>query len=63
MSQIIDSSETTFTSQQSSSKFSLNISTFNRCPAPKSLPTQPTTKPIFGNLNNNNVYSGLVRPL
>lgn len=62
MSQIIDSSETTFTSQQSSSKFSFNINAFNDCPAPKSLPTQPTTKPTFGNLNNS-VYSGLVRPL
>ncbi len=65
-----NSSETSFVCEQPSAKFSLNINAFNgnttnfnRGPAPKSLPlpTQPTTKPTFGNLTTN-LPSGIVRP-
>ncbi len=65
-----NSSETSFASEPSA-KFSLNINAFNgnttnfnRCPAPKSLPfpTQPTTKPTFGNFSGS-MTAGLVRPL
>lgn len=66
-----NSSETSFVSEQPSAKFSLNINAFNgnttnfnRCTAPKSvvLPTQPTTKPSFGNLVTN-ISPGMVRPM
>ena len=59
-----NSSESSFASETSSAKFSLNINAFNgnttnfnRCPAPKPkslpLPVQPITKPIFCNSENN----------
>jgi hypothetical protein len=66
-----NSSETSFASQQPSAKISINISAFNgnttnfnRRPAPKSnsIPTQPTTKPNFGNLGSN-LSPGMTRPM
>ena len=68
-----NSSESSFASETSSAKFSLNINAFNgntpnfnRCPAPKPkslpLPIQPTTKPTFGNLGGN-IYPGMIRPM
>lgn len=62
-----NSSETSFASEASSAKFSLNINAFNgnttnfnRCPAPKFVPVQPTTKPIVG---FGSMTAGLVRPM
>ena len=59
-----NSSETSFASEQPCANLSFNIKAFNGCPAPKpkSLPTQPTTKPIFGNLSSN-LSPGIVRPM
>ena len=59
-----NSSESSFASEQPCAKLSFNISAFNRSPAPKpkSLPTQPTTKPNFGNLGSN-LSPGMTRPM
>lgn len=62
-----NSSETSFSSEAPCAKLSLNINAFNgnttnfnRCPAPKSVPVQPATKPTvsFGSMT-----AGLVRPM
>jgi len=62
-----NSSETSFVSEAPCSKISLNISAFNgnttnfnRCPAPKSVPVQPATKPTVG---FGSMTAGLVRPM
>jgi len=62
-----NSSETSFVSEAPCSKLSLNISAFNgnttnfnRCPAPKSVPVQPATKPTVGFCS---MTAGLVRPM
>ena len=62
-----NSSETSFVSEAPCSKISLNISAFNgnttnfnRCPAPKSVPVQPATKPTVGFCS---MTAGLVRPM
>ncbi len=68
-----NSSESSFASEQPcaklSSKLSFNINAFNgnttnfnRGPAPKSFPTQPTTKPTFGSLGSN-LSPGMMRPM
>ena len=59
-----NSSEASFASEQPCAKLSFNINAFNDSPAPKpkSLPTQPTTKPNFGNLGSN-LSPGMVRPM
>ena len=66
-----NSSESSFASEQPCAKLSFNINAFNgnttnfnRSPAPKSLPipTQPTTKPNFGNLGSN-LSPGMARPM
>lgn len=64
-----NSSETSFASEQPCAKLSFNINAFNgnttnfnRGPAPKSLPTQPTTKPTFGSLGSN-LSPGMARPM
>ncbi len=62
-----DSSETSFASEAPCSKLSFNINAFNgnttnfnRCPAPKSVPVQPATKPTVG---LGSMTAGLVRPM
>lgn len=62
-----NSSETSFSSEAPSAKLSLNINAFNgnttnfnRCPAPKSAPIQPKTKPTIG---FGSMTAGLVRPM
>ena len=64
-----NSSEASFASEQPCAKLSFNINAFNgnttnfnRGPAPKSLPTQPTTKPTFGSLGSN-LSPGVARPM
>ena len=64
-----NSSESSFASEQPCAKLSFNINAFNgnttnfnRGPAPKSLPTQPTTKPAFGSLGSN-LSPGVARPM
>ena len=64
-----NSSKTSFASEQPCAKLSFNINAFNgnttnfnRGPAPKSLPTQPTTKPTFGSLGSN-LSPGMARPM
>ena len=64
-----NSSESSFASEQPCAKLSFNINAFNgnttnfnRSPAPKSLPTQPTTKPTFGSLGSN-LSPGMARPM
>jgi hypothetical protein len=63
-----NSSETSFVSEPST-KFSLNINASNgnttnfiRCPAPKSLPTQPKMNPNFGSFTTN-ISPNMVRPM
>ena len=65
-----NSSESSFASEPSA-KLSININAFNGnttnfnrgpAPKPKSLPTQPTTKPNFGNLGSN-LSPGMIRPM
>jgi hypothetical protein len=68
-----NSSESSFASETSSAKFSLNINAFNgnttnfnRCPAPKPkslpFPVQPITKPTFCNSENNSCRV-MIRPM
>jgi hypothetical protein len=66
-----NSSETSFASKQLCAKLSFNINAFNGnttnfnrgpAPKPKSLHTQPTTKPAFGSLGSN-LYPGMMRPI
>ncbi len=64
-----NSSESSFASEQPCAKLSFNINAFNgnttnfnRGPAPKSLPTQPTTKPTFGSLGSK-LSPGVARPM
>jgi hypothetical protein len=64
-----NSSESSFASEQPCEKLSFNINAFNgnttnfnRGPAPKSLPTQPTTKPTFGS-SGSNLSPGMMRPM
>jgi hypothetical protein len=66
-----NSSESSFASKQPCAKLSLNINAFNGnttnfnhspAPKPKSLPTQPTTKPAFGSLGSN-LSPRIIRPM
>ncbi len=56
-----NSSENSFVSEPST-KISLNIKPFNRCPAPKSIPTQPKMNTNFDSFTTN-ISPNMIRPM